>query len=108
MDKSRLNHEGLLQLEQPLLKVRYLSQVPLEQLKRAFRSSQKLVEREIQNVLQKAPLIAAASSSEDSRQMREETISKLNNLKRKVSHTDSAAGAKRRNGLVRPQNQKAT
>jgi hypothetical protein len=50
--KSAVNQEGLLTLEQPLLRV------PQEQLKRAIKYSQKLLEKDLLNLvstLEKAP-----------------------------------------------------
>lgn len=44
MEKGEFSHESLLQLEHPFLKV------PFEQLNKAFRSSQKLIEKEMQNL----------------------------------------------------------
>ncbi|KAL2919779.1 GID complex subunit containing RING finger motif [Polyrhizophydium stewartii] len=81
MDSSKLNHEGLLALDQPLVKV------PLEQLKRAFRSSQKHVEKEMAAVSAQleSALAKAAAKPDEACSAIDATLSRLQGLKRKLA-----------------------
>jgi len=55
---NKLNHDGLLTLEQPFVKV------PLEQLKKTLRTSQKDIEKELSRVTQTVNDLAVKSTKE--------------------------------------------
>lgn len=69
MEVKKLNSEGLLALEQPLIRT------PIEQLKRAVRTSQKFIERELSS------LCSAKSTDVDT------IVNRLQTLKRKLEVT---------------------
>ncbi|KAK5671376.1 GID complex subunit containing RING finger motif [Batrachochytrium dendrobatidis] len=82
MEQAKINHEGMLNLEQPLIKV------PLEQLKRALRTSQKHVEKEmlalstqVESVISKA---SSSASLDEICTSLDASISRLHGLKRKL------------------------
>jgi macrophage erythroblast attacher len=83
MGQDKLNHEGLLALEQPLIKV------PLEQLKRDFRGTQRIIEREM------TAIASAASQFQTlAPELQEISITnqifRLETLKRKLSENTDA------------------
>ncbi|KAJ3394529.1 GID complex subunit containing RING finger motif [Lobulomyces angularis] len=87
--KRELSYEGLLSLEQPLIKV------PLEQFKRAIRNSQKYIEREMLHlnaqVLEFSKKKVPSLDDEESRKQQEKAldhlITRLEILKRKLVET---------------------
>eukprot|EP00842_Homolaphlyctis_polyrhiza_P005400 jgi/Hompol1/5861/HPOL_001115-RA len=83
MEASKLNHEGILNLEQPLIRV------PLEQLKKAFRTSQKYIEKEMTTLSTQmdAAMAKAPTKPEEAIAILDTTLTKLQNLKRKLAET---------------------
>ncbi|KAJ3310598.1 GID complex subunit containing RING finger motif [Boothiomyces sp. JEL0838] len=77
MEVVKINHDGLLALEQPLIKV------PLERLKRSFRSSQKVIEKEISSLVNKLNDICA--SPEIDQQALKDLAGRLKLLKAKLA-----------------------
>ncbi|KAI8813673.1 CTLH/CRA C-terminal to lish motif domain-containing protein [Cladochytrium replicatum] len=73
--QGALNHDGLITLEQPLLKV------PLEQFRKACRTSARLVEKEL-GVIGNA--VDDLGSSEDPAKALDNMVTRLQNLKRKL------------------------
>ncbi|KAG9299599.1 hypothetical protein G9A89_020770 [Geosiphon pyriformis] len=81
---NRLNHEGLLVLEQPFIKV------PLEQLKKSARISQKQLDKEFTNVAQSITELASKTSQDkigtlEATEAIESMVGRLQNLKRKLN-----------------------
>ncbi|KAH6574376.1 hypothetical protein BASA82_000758 [Batrachochytrium salamandrivorans] len=88
MEQTKLNHEGLLTLEQPLIKV------PLEQLKRVLRTSQKHVEKEMATLSAQleAVLTKVAVPNTNPGEICcsiDASINRLQNLKRKLAEIKS-------------------
>jgi macrophage erythroblast attacher len=74
MESIKVNHDGILNLEQPMVKV------PIEQIKRQFRNSQKHIEREMSNVAAKA----AEMAQKESFDLVPELVNRLQVLKKRV------------------------
>ncbi|CAJ0760398.1 10775_t:CDS:10 [Entrophospora sp. SA101] len=88
---NKLNHDGLLTLEQPFVKV------PLEQLKKTLRTSQKDIEKELSRVTQTVNDLAVKSTKEgvnffETANTIENMVGRLNTLKRKLNDS-KAEGA---------------
>ncbi|KND01537.1 glucose-induced degradation complex subunit FYV10 [Spizellomyces punctatus DAOM BR117] len=83
MDKARLNYEGLLSLEQPLLKV------PAEQLKKAARTSQRYVEYVMKEVTSEVGKLAKPGKTTPDEAVKSlgDMVTRLQKLKRKLSET---------------------
>ncbi|KAJ3020137.1 GID complex subunit containing RING finger motif [Thoreauomyces humboldtii] len=83
MEKTKLNHEGLFNLEQPLLKV------PAEQLKKAARTSQRFVEYVMKEVTSEVGKLAKtnSTSAEQAAKSLDGMVERLQKLKRKLSET---------------------
>jgi len=82
-DKNKLNHDGLLQLEQPLIKA------PLEQLKKNFRLSQKHIEKEMMRLNQSIIDITTKESqhkidSQEAMKLLDGVVARLMSLKKKL------------------------
>jgi len=82
-DKNKLNHDGLLQLEQPLIKV------PLERLKKNFRLSQKHIEKEMMKLNQSIIDITTKEaqnkiSSQEALKLLDGLVTRLKSLKKKL------------------------
>ncbi|KAI9207108.1 CTLH/CRA C-terminal to lish motif domain-containing protein [Polychytrium aggregatum] len=90
MDRFKLNNDGIILLEKPFIQARRPSPdalVPYEQFKRAFRTYQKLIEKEMTNVTQAASDLQSKASglkSEDACQAIDGMVAKLQHLKRKI------------------------
>ncbi|KAI9341809.1 CTLH/CRA C-terminal to lish motif domain-containing protein [Zopfochytrium polystomum] len=80
---AKLQTDGLVSLEQPLIRV------PLEQFKKAFKSSQKAFEKDLSAVVSSAEsLVAKANGSpEESIKIMDAMIVRLQSLKRKLDET---------------------
>ncbi|CAG8440833.1 2163_t:CDS:2 [Ambispora leptoticha] len=81
---NKLNHEGLLVLEQPFIKV------PLEQLKKSARTSQRQLDKEFSNLSRGINDLAVKSKQEEIRtkdvtDALEEMVGRLQKLKRKLN-----------------------
>jgi macrophage erythroblast attacher len=83
MEQDKLNHEGLLALEQPLIKV------PLEMLKREFRASQRTVERELSSLSTQVQLLSTLNDEQKPAAI-EAQIQRLETLKRKLTDVSLA------------------
>ncbi|KAI8915347.1 CTLH/CRA C-terminal to lish motif domain-containing protein [Powellomyces hirtus] len=83
MDKTRLNYDGLFNLEQPLLKV------PAEQLKKAARTSQRYVEYVMKEVTSEMNKLAkpGKTDAEQATKTLDDMALRLQKLKRKLSET---------------------
>lgn len=82
-DRNKINHDGLLQLEQPLIKA------PLEQLKKSFRISQKYIEKEMMRLTSSINDLVTKTNQnkiqpEDAMKTLESLVNRLNSLKRKL------------------------
>ncbi|KAJ3416833.1 GID complex subunit containing RING finger motif [Chytridiales sp. JEL 0842] len=85
-ESRKINVEGLVALEQPLVKV------PLEQIKKSFKASQKYVEKDLNNVSSLAENIAAKTRdntlpAKDVLKNWDNMLTRLQTLKRKISET---------------------
>ena len=74
MQQQKLNHDGIISIEQQILKT------PMEIYKRSFRNSQKLLERELQNVI----AYLAAEREKDQAGL-EKIIARLETLQNRVT-----------------------
>ncbi|KAI9102804.1 CTLH/CRA C-terminal to lish motif domain-containing protein [Phlyctochytrium arcticum] len=82
MEKGRLNYEGLLSLEQPLLKV------PAEQLKKSARTTQRYVEYVMKEVTAElGKMSKGPKDTEDATRRLGEVVTRLQKLKRKLAET---------------------
>ncbi|KAL7752881.1 GID complex subunit containing RING finger motif [Sorochytrium milnesiophthora] len=105
VEKAKLNVDGVLSLEASFVKVWYqpqamdayprLTQVPFEQLKKASRTSQKYIEKEMTNLSKTIADLAKSSSSSSSSSSStasvktlDAMIERLGKLKRKASQLD--------------------
>ncbi|KAI9006120.1 CTLH/CRA C-terminal to lish motif domain-containing protein [Gaertneriomyces semiglobifer] len=81
MEKTRLNHDGLFNLEQPLLKV------PAEQVKKAARTSQRYVEYVMKELTAEITKLSKSGKPEDAVKVLGEMTARLTKLKHKLAET---------------------
>ncbi|RUS15749.1 hypothetical protein BC937DRAFT_92047 [Endogone sp. FLAS-F59071] len=84
-----INHEGIILLEQPFVKVTPFTRPPYEQLKKTFRTSQKYYEKELLYLSSSMSVLVTKSDAEkvtpdDATKAIDAMVTRLQNLKRKV------------------------
>ncbi|KAJ1530032.1 GID complex subunit containing RING finger motif [Nowakowskiella sp. JEL0078] len=94
MEKTKINHDGIINLEQPLIKV------PLEQFRKSFRTSQKLIEKEMQILITSVEDLAKSHPNQtilNDCKIIDSMVNRIQALKRKLDETkfEEAMYAKR-------------